>query len=91
MSKQDEKMLETECWLVLEPSFAHRGGDVVATSMRVTAVRRNRPDSTSAPVVKLRLRMPARAFAPLAPTVTIELPEDALVWPEPEVTVEASR
>jgi hypothetical protein len=84
----NERMVETEAWLVLEPSFSKRGGELVATSMRITGVRKNRPESTRDPVVKLKLRIPARAFAPLAPVVTIEVPEDLLVIPEPEVTVE---
>ena len=83
-----EKMLDTVCWLTLKPTFARRGDDVVATGMAVTGVRKNRPTGSREPVVKLRLRLPAQAFAPLAPEVTIEVPEGALSWPEPEVTVD---
>lgn len=84
-----EQMLETTCFLALEPKFRRAAaGDLTCTGFKVAKATQNRSASRE-PVVKLRLRLPARAFAPLAPEVTIEVPEGSLSWPEPEVTIEA--
>lgn len=81
-----DRQLETTVWLTLEPQFrSYGGGD--ATGMTVSKMTKSKPKG-GGPKIKLKLKMPSRAFAPLAPTVTIEVPEDALSWPEPEITVE---
>lgn len=82
----DQQMVEATVWLTLKPTFAHYG-DRPVNGFRVAKMTKSRPESVPL-AVKLKLRLPARAFAPLAPEVTITVPEDALVWPEPEVTVE---
>ncbi len=82
-------MLSTTCWLVLEPTFRQSlGYDPVAVKMSVTGVRKKRPENVGGMVVKLTVKLPAAAFAPPAPEVVIEVPEDALVLPTAKVTVE---
>lgn len=49
-------------------------------------ITQKRPDRSAGPVVKLTLNIPDGAFKPLAPEVTIEIPEEAIDY-EPKVTV----
>lgn len=79
--------VETTVWLTLEPTRGNYG-DRPVNGMRVAKLTQSRPKNDRLPVVKLTIRLPARAFDPLAPDVTIEVPEDALSWPEPVITVD---
>lgn len=80
-------MIETTVWLTLEPRFSSYG-DRPVTGMRVAKMTTKRPTSGGRPAVRLTMRLPAAAFKPLAPDVTIEVPEECLVWPEPTITVD---
>lgn len=80
-------MLQTDVWLTLDPRWRRSGDDMSASGFTVVKATKNRPEGTS-PVVKLRLRLPAAAFAPLAPTVTIEVPEEGISFPEPIIEVD---
>lgn len=80
-------MLQTTVWLTLEPRWRRSGDDMTASGFTVTKATKNRPEGT-APVVRMNLRLPAAAFAPLAPTVTIEVPEEGISFPEPIVEID---
>lgn len=80
------KMVETTVWLMVDPTWP-RGASDVPVGMTVASVLKNKPKRISGVAVKLRLRIPAQAFLPLRPEVTIDVPEGALEY-EPEVTVE---
>lgn len=74
------------CCLTLEPTF--RRGSTVPSGFSIGKLTKKPPTSGRLPYIKLRITMPLAAFAPLAPEVTIEVPEGAMRFPEPEVTVE---
>ena len=83
------KMVDATVWLTLEPTFYKYGpSSDLPNGMRVAKMTTKRPTSGNRPCVKLTMRLPAAAFKPLAPDVTIEVPEEALVWPEPTITVD---
>jgi hypothetical protein len=82
---------EAKVYLQLEPVWStyrrdDAGGRAV-DHLKVTKVLKNRPERITGVVVELRLRVPDAAFKPLAPVVTIDVPESALDF-EPQVTVE---
>ncbi len=77
------KPLVADAWLTLRPKI--RGGKPVGFDIVKTT--RNRP-STDQPVMRLRLAIPAAAFAQFAPTATVEVPADGFEFPAPIVTVE---
>lgn len=78
------KMLSSTAYVTLEPSFDRQGSPIGFRLGKVT----QKPPQGRQPHVRLNVKIPAAVFRPLAPEVTIEVPEDALVWPEPEVTVD---
>lgn len=83
-------MAETTVYLQIEPEFSSyrdADGNQRVTGMRVTKMVKKSPGRISGVMVKLRLRIPDAAFKPLAPTVTVDVPESALDY-EPVVTVE---
>jgi hypothetical protein len=80
-----EAMVEDTVWLTLGPTFARGSGRRNPTGVRVTAMTRTRPPSKAC--VQVTVRMPAAVFAQMAPEVTIEIPEEAVMIPEPEVVV----
>lgn len=85
------RTIEATVYLALEPVFSRhvRGedGTPAVEGLRISGMTKKRPGAGK-PCVRLRLRLPARAFAPLAPEVTIEVDEDTMSIPEPQVTVE---
>lgn len=79
-------MAETTVYLTVEPRWSSYNPEKLA-GIGVTNCTKNKPSHPTGPVVKLTLRIPDGAFKPLAPTVTIDIPESALDYP-PVVTVE---
>jgi hypothetical protein len=82
---------EAKIYLQLEPVWCRYkrdgSGQPAVDHLKVTKVLQKRPDRITGVVVELRLRVPDAAFKPLAPVVTIDIPEEALSF-EPVVTVE---
>lgn len=86
------EMVETTFYVQLVPTFRQgysSSGEAAlkVRSITVGSVTKKRPPKPKAPVVQLKLRLPAAAFLPLAPEVTIEVPENAIEY-EPVVSVE---
>lgn len=79
------KMLNATAYVTLEPSFNRSTGEPTGFRLGKITVK---PPQGRVPHIRLNVSIPAQVFRPLAPEVTIEVPEDALVWPEPEVTVD---
>ena len=75
--------LIAEAWLTLRPVI-QRGQP---TGFKIEKLTLNRP-ATDQPVMRLRLAIPAQAFAQFAPTATVEVPADGFEFPAPVVTVE---
>ena len=79
------EMVSTEVWLQVEPTFSNyidRNGDRSVTKIRVVNCTARRPTGRAKAgtmVMRLNLRVPAAAFKPLAPTVTIEVPENMVL------------
>lgn len=84
------KTVETTVYLVLEPKFGnYPHDDRPVVGMTVARMTKSKPERATGPVIKLKLSLPAAAFEPLAPTVTIEVPEGALDF-EPVVVVDVA-
>lgn len=79
-------MAEATCYLTIEPQWAKYPKDRLA-ALKVKSVTANRPARPFGVVVKLHIRIPDAVFKPLAPEVTIDVPEGALDF-EPIITVE---
>lgn len=84
-------MAEAKIYLQVEPVWHQwrkgKDGNPEVERLKVTKVLQTRPERITGVVVELRLRIPDGAFKPLAPVVTIDVPEEALNY-EPEVTIE---
>lgn len=83
-------MAETTVYLTVEPLWSRwKGpdGHPGLASIRVTKMTQKRPTKITGVGVTLTLRIPDAAFKPLAPTVVIDVPEEALDY-QPDVTVE---
>lgn len=81
-------MAETTVWLALRPRWRPMRNyetDPVLDGFDVEKVTKNPPRGPHGPVVKLRLIVPDSSFAPLRPTVTIEVPEHLVADPRIEV------
>lgn len=84
------KQVETTFYIQLEPAFRRyprADGTHEVTSIKPRSMTQNRPAKSAHPVVKITLRLPAAAFLPLAPVVTIDVPAEAIDF-TPTVTVE---
>lgn len=79
-------MVSTTLFVELEAVWSPYG-EPRAIGMRVVNTTKKKPKNAAGPVVELTLRLPAAAFDPLRPVVTIEVPESALDF-TPTVTVE---
>lgn len=81
-------MAETTFYIHLEPQWGrYPYNRDTLTGIKASRITQSRPDKPRGPVVKLVLRLPDAAFKPLAPEVTIDIPEEAIDF-TPEVTVE---
>lgn len=79
-------MAETTVWLKLRPKWNPYIPERLQ-SFKVVGVSQSKPTNFEGPTVKLKLNIPDKAFAPLAPVVTIKVPDEMLNF-TPEVTVE---
>lgn len=81
-------MATTMCYLIVEPRFGKQAWNRdQVVGMAVARVVKNRPRNFKGVAVKLTLTIPDAAFKPLAPEVTIDVPEEALSY-EPKISVE---
>ncbi len=77
--------VRTTVFLELQPTWSSFG-EPRAIGMTVSNMTKKKPKNAVGPVIELELVLPAAAFDPLRPVVTIEVPESALDF-TPEVTV----
>lgn len=91
MPRQPETV-ETSFYVVLEPKWStwykDADGEPVLDSVRAARMTKSRPTNTHGLVAKIKVRTPGRAFMPLRPVVTIDIPGDLLAMDEVEAEAE---
>lgn len=77
--------VETTAYMVVTPTFSKYrktvDGEYAVESVKATKITQTKPKGALAPgavVIKVKIRLPKSAFMPLAPSVVIDIPEDAI-------------